>query len=229
MSGNRRQYYLLAVLGVAVLAWFRFGGASVGPSGGGGGPAPAIDATGLINALKNVSTVNPAVAVVIRGDSAPDRNLFQYGERKPPPPPPLTEAERKQAEEALRAQEAAARAAAAQAQQVQEAQAEAARLAAEEAARQQQAQAELAKLQPPKPVEPPRPVAPQINFKFMGVIGPAKRKVGIFLEGDKMLLARKGEVLDGRFRILEIGPEWAEVGYVDPIFKDQKQQVKFGQ
>jgi hypothetical protein len=83
--------------------------------------------------------------------------------------------------------------------------------------------------QPEPPREPPKPTPPPIKFKFMGMMGPTNKTLAVFLDADNILLARKGEVIQGKFRVLEIGVEWADIGYVDPIFKDQKKRLQFGQ
>jgi hypothetical protein len=100
-----------------------------------------------------------------------------------------------------------------------------------EAAAQAALQQQAAALEPPKPPPPAAPqakTAPNVTFKFMGVLGPQNKRVGVFLDGEKMLLARKGEVIDGKFRILDIGVEWAQVGYVDPDLKGQSKRIYFG-
>jgi hypothetical protein len=190
------------------------------------GPAdlPPIDVAGLMNAIKDVATINPLLIGVNRPDSDADRNLFQYGERRPPPPPPPTpaelEAQRRAAEAALAAQEAQLRA-----QKEQERLAEEARMLAE-----QQARENPPPDQPPQPPPPPpKPAPPAINFRLMGMMGPPDRKLGVFLDGDKVMMARQGDVLLGQFKVLSIGVEAAEIGYVDPVHKDFKKRLPLGQ
>ena len=48
------------------------------------------------------------------------------------------------------------------------------------------------------------------------------------LDGDNILLAKKGETIQGKFKVLDIGVEWADIGYVDPELKDQKKRIQFG-
>ena len=232
MKGNRRQWILLGGLAIAIFAWFRYGGTSPISTSAADGTLAPIDADGLVRALKGVATVNPALIVQQAADSEPDRNLFQFGVFKPPPPPPMTEAERLAAEATLRQQEKAAREAKALETQVAQAQiAEAERRAAEQA-QQELIRQEQLKNQPPVPagpVKPVRPPPPPITFKFMGVMGSEKKKLGVFLDGEKMLLARKGEVFDTKFRVLDISVEWADVGYADPEYRDQRKRIYFGQ
>lgn len=232
MNGNRRQWVLLGGLAIAVFAWFRYGGTAVISSNESDGTLAPIDADGLVRALKGVSTVDPALMVAPAGDSNPDRNLFQFGVYRPPPPPPMTEAERLAAEAALRQQEKAAREAKELQTQIAQVQAAEAASRAEEQQKLDLIQQEQARNQPPipqGPVKPVKPPPPPINFKFMGVMGSEKKKLGVFLDGEKMLLARKGEIFDLKFKVLDISVEWADVGYADPEYQDQKKRIYFGQ
>jgi len=219
-QNNRRQWVLLGVAGVALFLYFRYSGVTFSSSGAEIESLPPIEAKGLENRLKSISTVNPDLIVPLTTDSDPDRNLFQYGERRPPPPDPAeVERMRVEAQKALEVQEKAARA-----QKEQEALVAAAAAAA-------------AAANPPPPVEPqppspppppPRPEPPVPTFKFVGIMGPAHKKVAAFIQGDKMLLAKKGDIIEGKFKVLEIGVEWAELGYTDPAFKDRTKRIYFG-
>jgi hypothetical protein len=219
MNGNRRQALLLGLLGVSVLAVLWFKGGLVVASGE-VDTLPPIDLGGLDVKLKEISTVDPQMFPEGRPEARPDRNLFQYGVPKPPPVDPAeVERQRIAAQQALQAEEARARALKAQ-------QEEAARLAALSPPPQ------IVQATPPPPEpprEPPKPTPPPIKFRFMGMMGPAKKTLAVFLDADNILLARKGEVIQGKFRVIEIGVEWADIGYVDPIFKDQKKRLQFGQ
>jgi hypothetical protein len=225
----KRQVMLVGLLVVAVLGYLRFG------AGWGTGEAavastndlPPIDVAGLMSSIKDVATINPVLISATRPDSDADRNLFQYGVRRPPPPTPAElEAQRKAAEAQLALQE----------QQLRE-QKERERIAEEERVR----QAELLAQQnpqppqpdpnqpPPPPPPPAKPAPPAINFKLMGMMGPPERKLGVFLDGDKVMMARQGDVLMGQFKVLAIGVESAEIGYVDPVHKDFKKKLQLGQ
>jgi hypothetical protein len=232
MNGSsRRQWVLLSVLVVAVFGYFRFGGGGV-QSGAEVGELPLIDAGGLVKALLGINTVKPDLIGPPPSDSDPDRNIFQYGEKRAPAPPPMTEEQRKAEEQRLKDLENLARV---QNQKQSEEAARQQQVAAEQAAVQAAAQAEAqARAQeelvrnPPPPPPPVRPTPPAMNYKFVGVMGPATRKVGVFMDGDKMVLARKGEIIDGKFRVIEIGVEWAWMGYADPKFKDDRKKLDLG-
>ncbi|MGH9869878.1 MAG: hypothetical protein ACREAA_17165 [Candidatus Polarisedimenticolia bacterium] len=226
---TRRQASLLGVLVVLVVVYLRFG-TGLGTREAVAGPAdvPAIDVVAVMNSIKDVSTINPWLVLDPnqRIDSEADRNLFQYGHRKPPPPPPPTpaelEAQRKATEAALAAEEIRLR----EQKRIEEEQ----RVQADALAEQQRQEAarlaeQQAKLPPPPP---PKPVAPAVNFKLMGMLGSSDRKLGVFLEGDKVMMARQGEVLMGQFKVLSIGPEYALIGYVDPNHKDETRKLHLG-
>ncbi|HKY31441.1 MAG TPA: hypothetical protein VJV23_02810 [Candidatus Polarisedimenticolia bacterium] len=225
---KKRQTYLLVLLFAAAAAWLRFGsGIEIGEaSAAPPEEVPPIDVVGLTRAIEGVGTIDQTLIGVNKPDSDPDRNLFQYGHRRPPPPTPEEEERRrKAAEEALKVQEAQLRA---------QKEAEALRLQQEEQARAQReaeaaAQQQLAQQHPPTPPPPPRPEPPPINFKLMGIMGSPQKKLGVFLDGDKLMMARQGEQIDGKFKVLTIDVEWAEIGFVDPQFKDRSKRIHLGQ
>ena len=216
MSGNQRQYILLGVLVVALLAYFRFSGSATG-SGDDLGSLPPVDVAGLARSLQNINTVRPTL-IGPRADSNPDRNLFKYGVHKPPPPDPAElERRRLAAEQALMRQEERARA----------------------LKRQQDLQAKKATVAkpptaPPKPKpdpgpkKPAAPKPPPIKFKFMGIVGTAKKRIGVFVNGENLMLARKGTILEEQFKVLGIGVAWADIGYTDPVFEDKSKRVFLG-
>ena len=223
--GKRRQVILVGLLMAVVVGYLRFGG-GFGSGEAAAGPAemPAIDVAGLFNAIKDVATIDPRFLPGPRPDSDPDRNLFQYGNRRPPPPTPAEKEAIRLAEQARLAEQ----------EQLLRQQKEQERLAEEMRKQQELAQQNL----PPPPEEdptpkppppPPKPTAPAINFKLLGMMGPSDRKFGVFVDGDKVMMARKGEVLLGQFKVLSIGPESAEIGFVDPAFKDEKRKLQLGQ
>ena len=64
---------------------------------------------------------------------------------------------------------------------------------------------EEAKAQPPKPPGPPPP--PPINLKYYGFSSAPgnNAKTAFFLDGDDILVAREGETLKRRYRVVRIG------------------------
>lgn len=71
------------------------------------------------------------------------------------------------------------------------------------------------------------PDPPEMNIKFVGFIGPPENKT-VFLtdeEAEEDYIGGVGEPIAGQFRILEIGYEYVEIGYTDPIFEGQSKRV----
>jgi hypothetical protein len=63
-------------------------------------------------------------------------------------------------------------------------------------------------------LEPPPKILPTIDFKFAGYVETPKGKIAALSRGDQIVLAREGEVLDHRFKIVRIGFESITVGFV---------------
>jgi hypothetical protein len=80
----------------------------------------------------------------------------------------------------------------------------------------QQQQAQTAELQPPK-----------IKFEFIGVLGPKDAKIAVFEQPgeEEILLARAGEVVERKFRLLEFKYEAVVMGYTDERFKDKTTEL----
>ncbi|MEC5386763.1 hypothetical protein VVD49_13595 [Uliginosibacterium sp. H3] len=96
---------------------------------------------------------------------------------------------------------------------------------------------------PPPPPPPPKPVAPPLNFKYLGVLrdGDDGRNAGtanadgadaspkeraVFLDsGGQLLIARKGDTLAGQYRVLEIGDTSMQFEYL-PLA--ERQTLNFG-
>lgn len=77
---------------------------------------------------------------------------------------------------------------------------------------------------PPKVTAPPPPVAPQpvgppppppIPLRFIGVIEGSPR-VGVLSDGrGDVFYGKDGDIIDGRYRILRVGPDSADLSYPD--------------
>ena len=89
---------------------------------------------------------------------------------------------------------------------------EAAKKAAEERAKRE----EEARLHPPPPQPPP------VTFQYIGYFGPADDRIGVFaLPGTPgVFLVKTGATVLDKFKVLEIGYESAEIGFVG--FKETK-------
>jgi hypothetical protein len=67
---------------------------------------------------------------------------------------------------------------------------------------------------PPIPQGPPPP--PPIALKYIGVLETAQGRVAIFRDtGGDIVNGREGDIIDGRYRLLKIGVESADLAYVD--------------
>ncbi len=67
---------------------------------------------------------------------------------------------------------------------------------------------------PPPPQGPPPP--PPITLKYIGVLDTAQGRVAVFRDnGGDIVNGKEGDIIDGRYRLLKIGVESADVAYVD--------------
>lgn len=71
------------------------------------------------------------------------------------------------------------------------------------------------------------PDPPEMSLKFVGFIGPPAEKT-VFLideEAEENYVGGVGEAIAGQFRILEIGYEYVDIGYTDPLFEGQSERI----
>ena len=67
---------------------------------------------------------------------------------------------------------------------------------------------------PPVPQGPPPP--PPIALKYIGVLETAQGRMAVFRDnGGDIVNGREGDIIDGRYRLLKIGVESADLAYVD--------------
>jgi len=69
---------------------------------------------------------------------------------------------------------------------------------------------------PPGPGGPPPP--PPIVLKFIGTVeapGRSAQKIAVLSDGRNVFHGREGDIIEGRFRILQIGAESIEMAYLD--------------
>jgi hypothetical protein len=67
---------------------------------------------------------------------------------------------------------------------------------------------------PPVPQGPPPP--PPIALKYIGVLETGQGRVAIFRDtGGDIVNGKEGDIIDGRYRLLKIGVESADLAYVD--------------
>ena len=185
-------------------------------------PEPNLSSLGELSSVAHVEMVP-----ILGGEASYNlggRNLFQYGKPKPPPPSAEElEARRLAEEKRLKDLEEQARK-----------KAEAQRKAREEAAARAKLEAERLKnlrkashqkiAEAPKPKKPP----PPITLKLVGWLGRPQARIAVFAKGDAIVLAKHGEVIEGKFKILSMGMESVVMGYVDPEFQDTTKRIQMG-
>jgi hypothetical protein len=66
---------------------------------------------------------------------------------------------------------------------------------------------------------------PRIHFKYIGFLGPKDAKIAVFEDGEGMLLARAGEIVEKDFTVVEFKYESVVMGYVDTRFKDMTTEL----
>lgn len=87
-----------------------------------------------------------------------------------------------------------------------------AELAAQRAAAEAARQAALLAAQN---AEPPAPKPPAITFRYLGSFGPPKRRIAVLSDGEATYNAMVGDVIEGKFRLVAIGYESVDIGFVD--------------
>jgi hypothetical protein len=63
--------------------------------------------------------------------------------------------------------------------------------------------------------EAAKPKPPPIPYTYLGRFGPRNRPIAVLAEGEAIHNVLLGDVLDGKFRLVEIGYESIELEYVD--------------
>jgi hypothetical protein len=78
-----------------------------------------------------------------------------------------------------------------------------------------------------QPAQPAAPEPPKIKFEFIGVLGPKDAKIAVFEQPgeQQILLARMGEVVEKKFRLLAFKYEAVVMGYTDKRFKDKTTEL----
>ena len=68
----------------------------------------------------------------------------------------------------------------------------------------------------PPPVPQGPPPLPPIALKYIGVLDTAQGRVAVFRDaGGDIVNGKEGDIIDGRYRLLKIGVESADLAYVD--------------
>ena len=73
--------------------------------------------------------------------------------------------------------------------------------------------------QPPPPPPPtPTPAPPEIAFRCIGTFGSKENPIAVLVQGDQVVNARTGDVVFGRFKVVRVGFESVEIGFVDGVW-----------
>lgn len=70
---------------------------------------------------------------------------------------------------------------------------------------------------PAPPPPPPLPVVPQppeIDLALLGVLGPERRRIAVLTDGELLINVLKGDVIDGKFIVHQIGYESIDFKFV---------------
>ena len=72
----------------------------------------------------------------------------------------------------------------------------------------------VAPVVPAAPATPPKPQPPPLTLKYLGSFGPSERPIAVFSGDDGIYNAREGDVIDGKFQVVHIGYESADLTFV---------------
>jgi hypothetical protein len=69
-------------------------------------------------------------------------------------------------------------------------------------------------MQPPPPPTPTPIIPPPIPYKLVGLFGPLERPIAAFEDNGRLINAREGDVLDGRFIVRKVNKESVDFAFV---------------
>ncbi len=74
------------------------------------------------------------------------------------------------------------------------------------------------------PAPPPPPPPPPIKLKFWGwASSPGERKAIFLADGDNGFMAHEGDIIEHRYKVLEIGPTWVEI---EDLLNNNQQNIR---
>lgn len=80
---------------------------------------------------------------------------------------------------------------------------------------------------PPTPPVITTPAPPPINIKFFGVASRSGEQSRIFLsEGDSVFVAREGDIVDSRYKVVKINPQSVEI---EDLLNNNRQSIPLTQ
>jgi hypothetical protein len=195
---SKREILLVAGLGGAAVLYFWYSSRSPSLTA----VAEAAAAAKAQSAEKAPKVRMDLLAQKVEGYNSEKRDLFKFSVR-----PPTAEELRLQREEDERRRKLIE----------QEAQQRAAAAAAAALVAQQQQKTLIE--------HPPPPQPPPITLKYIGYVGPKDDKVASFLDGDEVLVGKKGETVKGQYTIVEIKVESVVMGFTNPAFRNDRREL----
>ena len=65
-----------------------------------------------------------------------------------------------------------------------------------------------------KAIEDAKPKPPPFTWSYLGNFGPARQRIAVFTDGQRVWNAHEGDVLDGKFIVAQIGYESVDIRFV---------------
>ncbi len=81
-------------------------------------------------------------------------------------------------------------------------------------------------VRPPVQVPPAKPKPPRPNFRYIGFLGPKDNKIAVLEEGEEVLLAAIGEVIQDQYKVVEFRYETLVIGYTAERWADETTELK---
>lgn len=69
-------------------------------------------------------------------------------------------------------------------------------------------------LETPVSVDPPKPKPPPVDIEYLGRFGPERLPIAVFASGEDVINALPGDVVNGKFRVEEIGYTSVQLSFV---------------
>jgi hypothetical protein len=77
----------------------------------------------------------------------------------------------------------------------------------------------------PPPPPPAAPKPPRPDFRYIGFMGPKDNKIAVLEQGESVVLAELGDVVDKKYKILEFKYEMLVLGYTDARWADETHEL----
>lgn len=81
-------------------------------------------------------------------------------------------------------------------------------------------------VQRPPVATPPKPKPPRPNFRYIGFLGPKNNKIAVLEQGEEVLLASIGEVIQEHYKVVDFKYEALVIGYTAERWADETTELK---